>query len=78
MFERAFCRWRRRHGLSRAEIAVVADTSTQAVWTWENGVHDPRISVVIDLERKYPGLFAELKRELKRSKRSVGKRRVAA
>lgn len=78
MFGTAIRKWRRRHELTQAEIAFAAGATTQSVWNWEAGKYEPRVSTAISLDERWPGLLADLKRELKRNKaRSASKRRAA-
>lgn len=78
MIDRAFRRWRRRYDLTMTEVAAAAGTTAQSVWNWETGAHEPKVGMVIALERRYPGLFAELKRCKPAPKRRAAARGTAA
>ena len=53
-------RWRTRHGLTPGEVARALGISRQTPWEWERGKGEPRASQLRRLERRWPGLLAQI------------------
>lgn len=53
---KALREWRTSHDLRPEAVAVVAGVSAQTVFRWEQGDGEPKVSQVLALEKRWPGL----------------------
>lgn len=57
--------WRNKHGLTQADAARAGGVGLSTWCQWEQGLHQgPPTSVLVKLERRFPGLMAALRDHL--------------